>query len=178
MRIREPISRYKAIGISILLPTLTVALTLVVTSCGANARPIIHPPFTAAKDAKPVFIRCSKPLVYDGDTVKCASGYRLRLLGVQAPEKKCRKGIECISGDAEKSRQVLADFIGSGRGVTYQYYRRDNRSRPVVVVRKRKAKQILNGNCAVLANSDAIYKWDMRRVIARECGITPPPPIP
>jgi hypothetical protein len=69
---------------------------------------------------------------------------------------------------------VLADFIRSGRGVTYQYYRRDNRNRPVVVVRKRKGKQILNANCAVLAKSDAIYKFDMRRVIATECGITAP----
>jgi hypothetical protein len=89
-----------------------LGLCLLTATCAGPAhaqsksRPLLHPPFTTAQ--KPIFMRCAEPRVYDGDTIMCKSGYHLRLLGVQAPEIECKKGVECIPGDAEAARDPRA----------------------------------------------------------------------
>ena len=139
-------------------------------SASANAqsrsRPLLHPPFKTAQ--KVIFMRCDAPRVYDGDTLVCKSGYSLRMLGIQAPEIKCRAGIECVAGDALAARDSL--ILGMAQGaLSYQYVRRDNRNRPVVIVRA----GALNLSCWQLSRTDAILKFDHRRQIERECGVAP-----
>ncbi len=170
---RELVSAGTFVRILLAIQLMFAALVFALASVSAKTtvRPVIHPPFATAAQDKPVFIRCSKPRVYDGDTVVCASGYHLRLLGIQAPEIKCRAGIECIPGDAAAARDVFAQGIGTGRGVTYQYIRRDNRNRPVVIVRKMQSGRVLNLNCVQLEKTDSILKWDHRREIETECGL-------
>jgi endonuclease YncB( thermonuclease family) len=151
---------------------VAVLLLAVATATNAAARSVTHPPFNTAKTK--IFMRCQNPRVYDGDTIICASGYHIRLLGVQAPEIKCTPGIECIEGDAIVAKAALQAGLLLSKRITYQYIRRDNRNRPVVIVRAGKA----NVNCYVLKNSAAILKWDHRRSIETECGVKPAPAAP
>jgi endonuclease YncB( thermonuclease family) len=147
---------------------LYVALALYLAAPStAAARAVTHPPFDTAKSK--IFMRCPSPRVYDGDTIVCATGYHLRLLGVQAPEIKCKPGIECIPGDALKAKAALEAGLALSKRLSYQYVRRDNRNRPVVIVRAGK----INVNCYVLKHSDAILKWDHKREIENECGVKP-----
>lgn len=132
----------------------------------SKSRPLLHPPFGTAQ--KKIYMRCADPRIYDGDTIVCKSGYHVRLLGVQAPEIKCRKGIECIPGNAEAARDSLVLGMAQGK-LSYQYIRRDNRNRPVVIIRAGK----INLNCWQLHRTDSILKWDHRRRIEKECGIMP-----
>jgi endonuclease YncB( thermonuclease family) len=148
------------------LAVLLFAVTANPALSQSRTRPLKHPPFSVAQ--RPIFVRCDSPRVYDGDTVMCKSGYSLRMLGVQAPEITCRKGIECIAGDAVAARDSLV--LGMAQGpLSYQYIKRDNRNRPVVIIRAGG----LNLSCWQLARTDAILKWDHRRVIERECGVQP-----
>jgi endonuclease YncB( thermonuclease family) len=151
---------------------VAVVVGALLLSGAAEARPVTHPPFDTAKTK--IFMRCLTPRVYDGDTIVCASGYHLRLLGVQAPEIKCKLGIECIPGDALGAKAALEDAMKLSKRVTYQYIRRDNRNRPVVIVRAGK----VNLNCYVLQHSDAVLKWDHKREIETECGVKPVAPKP
>lgn len=149
---------------------ILLALTLLLWSAEAPAqsrnRPLKHPPFNTA--AKPIYMRCEAPRVVDGDTIVCKSGYHIRLLGVQAPEIKCRKGVECIAGNAQVARDSLIAGMMQGP-LTYQYIRRDNRNRPVVIVRAGD----LNLSCWQLRRTDSILKWDHRKRIEKECGVRP-----
>jgi endonuclease YncB( thermonuclease family) len=145
---------------------LTLILAVLTAGPPHKPRPVIHPPFGTAKTD--IFIRCDAPRVYDGDTIICASGYYLRLLGVQAPEIKCKPGIECVAGDALAAKRSLELGMTLGH-LTYQYVRRDNRNRPVVIVRA----GLVNLNCWQLKTSDSILKWDHRRRIETECGPLP-----
>jgi endonuclease YncB( thermonuclease family) len=155
-----------------ILGRLWIAVILLFCMAEATpARPLIHPPFTTTSPGVPIFMICGKPRVYDGDTIMCASGYHLRLLGVQAPEMKCNPRIECIAGDAVAARDMLAKYVGLGRGVTYQYIRRDDRSRPVVIVRKKQGRTLINLNCIQLQKTDAQLRWDWRGRIASECKL-------
>ena len=132
----------------------------------SRSRPLLHPPFKTAQKA--IFMRCDAPRVYDGDTLICKSGYSLRMLGIQAPEIRCRAGIECVAGDAVAARDSLILGMAQGR-LSYQYVRRDNRNRPVVIVRAGS----INLSCWQLSRTDAILKFDHRRQIERECGVQP-----
>lgn len=143
------------------------SLPLSAAPAAPKLRPVTHPPFVTAKSD--VFMRCPSPRVYDGDTIVCSNGYYLRLLGIQAPEIKCRPGLECVGGDGLAAKASLQAGMRLSKRVTYQYIRRDNRSRPVVIVRAGK----VNLNCWQLARTDAILKYDARRLIERECGIKP-----
>jgi endonuclease YncB( thermonuclease family) len=143
------------------------SLPLSPTPISPKPRPVTHPPFDTAKGE--VFMRCPAPRVYDGDTIVCANGYHLRLLGVQAPEIKCKPGLECVPGDALAAKASLEAGMRLSKRVTYQYIRRDNRNRPVVIVRAGK----VNLNCWQLQRTDAILKYDARRLIERECGVKP-----
>jgi endonuclease YncB( thermonuclease family) len=132
----------------------------------SRSRPLLHPPFKTAQKA--IFMRCDAPRVYDGDTLICKSGYSLRMLGIQAPEIKCRRGIECVAGDAVAARDSLILGMAQGR-LSYQYVRRDNRNRPVVIVRAGN----MNLSCWQLSRTDAILKFDHRRQTERECSVRP-----
>lgn len=160
-------------GLVFLLPIFILGLCLLAASCSQPAvaqskvRPLLHPPFNTAQTD--IFMRCEDPRVYDGDTIMCKSGYHLRLLGVQAPEIKCVKGVECISGNAIAARDSLVAALAQSGRLTYQYIRRDNRSRPVVIVRS----GMVNLNCLQLQRTDSILKWDHKRRIEKECGIKP-----
>lgn len=138
------------------LPSLALAQS--------RARPVMHPPFNTAVTT--IFMRCDSPRVIDGDTVGCASGYRLRLLGIQAPELKCRKGQDCVRGDAVAARDSLVLGIAQG-ALSWQYIRRDGYSRPVVIARA----GTINLSCWQLRRTDAVLKYDHRRRIERECGV-------
>lgn len=151
---------------------LVILLLGVAATAATKPRPVTHPPFATAKTE--VFMRCPAPRVYDGDTIICGTGYSLRLLGVQAPEIRCKPGLECVGGDALKAKAALEAGMTRGKPLTFQYIRRDNRNRPVVIVRAGK----VNVNCHVLANSDAILKYDARGLIGRECGVKPSSPPP
>jgi endonuclease YncB( thermonuclease family) len=142
-----------------------ISLPLAAATQIPKPRPVTHPPFDTAKGE--VFMRCPSPRVYDGDTIVCSNGYHLRLLGIQAPEIKCRPGLECVGGDALAAKASLEAGMKLSKRVTYQYIRRDNRNRPVVIVRAGK----VNLNCWQLARTDAILKYDARRLIERECGV-------
>jgi hypothetical protein len=52
--------------------------------------------------------------------------------------------------------------------------RRDNRNRPVVIVRAGN----INVNCYVLAHSESVLKWDHKRDVEKECGVKPAPAAP
>ena len=131
------------------------------------ARSVTHPPFNTAQSD--IFMRCPGARVYDGDTIICSNGYHLRLLGVQSPEIKCRRGIQCIPGDALAAKASLEAGMRLSKRITYQYIRRDNYKRPVVIVRAGK----VNLNCWQLQHSDSILEWDHRRRIEMECGVSP-----
>jgi endonuclease YncB( thermonuclease family) len=159
-------------GLLLCMPIFVLGLCLIAASCTEPAyaqhksRPLLHPPFNTAQTN--IYMRCADPRVYDGDTIVCKSGYHVRLLGVQAPEIKCRKGVECIPGNAEAARDSL--LLGLEQGpLSYQYIRRDNRNRPVVIIRAGDT----NLNCWQLHRTDSILKWDHRRRIEKECGIVP-----
>jgi micrococcal nuclease len=51
---------------------------------------------------------CFVAAVTDGDTFRCASGERVRLAGIDAPELHgCRRGRQCTPGNGATSRYAL-----------------------------------------------------------------------
>lgn len=51
---------------------------------------------------------CPVASVYDGDTLTCLDGARVRLAAVDAPEiRKCREGRICAPGDPKRSKARL-----------------------------------------------------------------------
>lgn len=120
--------------------------------------------------ATPILQRCTEPMAIDGDTIKCASGIRLRMSGIDAPELPghCRAGRTCAPGDPAKAKADLAKLL-AGKRVTYRAIKVDLYGRTVAVVYVRK----VNASCAQLAAGNAIYKpqWDTGWHIKRECGL-------
>ena len=59
---------------------------------------------------------CAAPVAVDGDTLRCASGVRVRLLAIDAPELPghCRRGRVCTPGDPLASKANLARLIQRG----------------------------------------------------------------
>jgi endonuclease YncB( thermonuclease family) len=163
---RDQLKRIGIITVGLFVLINAVLMLATVANAQSKSRPLKHPPFNTA--AKPIYMRCESPRVVDGDTLHCASGYHIRLLGLQAPEMKCRERIECVPGDASAARDSLA--LGMQQGLlTFQYIRRDNRNRPVVIARAGS----LNLSCWQLSRTDAILKFDHRRRTEKECGVKP-----
>jgi len=52
---------------------------------------------------------CAVLYVTDGDTLRCRSGERVRLAGIDAPETAghCRRGRVCTPGDPNRSKAAL-----------------------------------------------------------------------
>lgn len=61
---------------------------------------------------------CRVAVVTDGDTFRCASGVRVRLSSIDAPEMpgSCRAGRQCTPGDPFAAKSALAGMI-AGRTV-------------------------------------------------------------
>src|SRR5688572_831509 len=56
----------------------------------------------------PAIFLCVVTAVYDGDTLTCRDGTRVRLAGVDAPEMgRCRRGRMCVPGDPVRARAAL-----------------------------------------------------------------------
>jgi endonuclease YncB( thermonuclease family) len=63
---------------------------------------------------------CSVVSVIDGDTLRCATGTRVRIAGIDAPEiTPCAQGRTCTPGDAAASKRALAS-MASGRTLSCQ----------------------------------------------------------
>lgn len=57
---------------------------------------------------------CDVAKITDGDTLRCASGVRIRLAGIDAPEiSPCAPGRKCVAGDGAASRLSLAGLASA-----------------------------------------------------------------
>lgn len=56
---------------------------------------------------------CIVASVYDGDTIRCADGARLRLAAIDAPEIRCPRKKVCAPGDPKASRNNLRRMAGT-----------------------------------------------------------------
>lgn len=55
---------------------------------------------------------CMVASVTDGDTLRCSSGVRVRLAGIDAPEiHGCRRGRVCTPGDGQASKRALTALV-------------------------------------------------------------------
>ena len=56
---------------------------------------------------------CTVVRVSDGDTIRCASGLRVRLAAIDAPEMpgSCREGRRCAPGNPHAARAYLASLV-------------------------------------------------------------------
>ena len=102
---------------------------------------------------------CAVVAVHDGDTLRCASGVRVRLAGIDAPEiGKCPRYRWCAPGDAVASREALKRMV-IGRvirctvaGVSYD--------RTVAWCRTPAGGDV---SCAMFRAGRAIRRWDYDR---------------
>jgi len=109
----------------------------------------------------PLVALCLVASVYDGDTITCEGGTRLRLAGIDAPEIKCpRRRRPCAPGDPIASRDNLRRLVDEADGlIVYSlvdanlcragFQDRDPFGRPVVRVwvngRELSAEQLAGG---------------------------------
>jgi endonuclease YncB( thermonuclease family) len=57
----------------------------------------------------PLIFACLVTSAFDGDTLRCADGTRVRLQAIDAPEmRKCRKGRTCAPGDPVAAKAALS----------------------------------------------------------------------
>ena len=104
--------------------------------------------------------------VIDGDTLKDASGQRIRLLAIDAPEMgKCPKRRVCAPGDPVASTASLRGLLRGA--IEVQAVGKDRYGRTLAVVRANG----VNLSCEMLRLGHAIYKrdWDNGRRIFAEC---------
>lgn len=101
----------------------------------------------------------------DGDTLRC-NGERIRLLGIDAPEKgKCRAGRKCAPGDPKASQRSLkAALTGKLR---IQRVGTDRYGRTLAMVRGAKGDL----SCWQLRQRQAIYRrdWDNGLRVFKAC---------
>ena len=101
----------------------------------------------------------------DGDTLRC-NGERIRLLGIDAPEKgKCRRGRKCAPGDPKASQRSLeAALTGELR---IQRVGTDRYGRTLAMVRGARGDL----SCWQLKKRQAIYRrdWDNGLRVFKAC---------
>ena len=105
---------------------------------------------------------CTVAGVHDGDTLRCGSGTRVRLAGIDAPEVgRCPRYRWCAKGDAQASRRAL-ERMTLGRtirceanGTSYDRVTAWCRAGGVDV------------NCAMVRSGFAIRRWDYDRRLCR-----------
>lgn len=101
----------------------------------------------------------------DGDTLRC-NGERIRLLGIDAPEKgKCRAGRKCAPGDPKASQRSLAAAL-TGK-LTIRRFGTDRYGRTLATIRGEKGDL----SCWQLKKRQAIYRrdWDNGLRVFRAC---------
>lgn len=101
----------------------------------------------------------------DGDTLRC-KGERIRLLGIDAPEKgKCRPGRNCAPGDPRASQRSLAAAL-TGK-LRIQRVGTDRYGRTLAMVRGAKGDL----SCWQLKQRQAIYRrdWDKGLRVFKTC---------
>ena len=88
-----------------------LALGLVIVNLPASMPGTVSP--DAQAQAVPAATPCRAAYVIDGDTIACATGPRIRLASIDAPELPghCRTGRRCVEGDGFASKAALAALI-------------------------------------------------------------------
>lgn len=102
----------------------------------------------------------------DGDTLNC-NGERIRLLGIDAPEKgKCRVGRKCAPGDPKASQRSLEAAL-AGK-LLIKRVGTDRYGRTLAMVRGAKGDL----SCWQLKKRQAIYRrdWDDGLRVFRVCS--------
>jgi micrococcal nuclease len=92
----------------------------------------------------------------DGDTLRCGSE-KVRLAGIDAPDRHCRRGRRCVKGDWMASRDALTAAIG-GRPVTLEQTGIDPYGRSIAWARVGP----IDLSCAQIAARQAhrVRRWD------------------
>jgi endonuclease YncB( thermonuclease family) len=108
-----------------------------------------------------VMLLCANPQVTDGDSIRCGDGTRLRLSGIEAPDKPayCRKHKRvCTIEEWRKSKETLRQQVGTGP-VRYVPLVTDFFQRQVAIVYNSSG---VNLSCSQLTAGSATYvaKWD------------------
>lgn len=101
----------------------------------------------------------------DGDTLNCG-GERVRLLGIDAPEKgRCRRGRKCAPGDPKASQRSLEGAL-TGK-LRIERVGTDRYGRTLAVVRGSKGDL----SCWQLKKRQAIYRrdWDNGLRVFKAC---------
>lgn len=107
---------------------------------------------SAATILASALLTCTAPVVTDGDSIRCGDGTRLRLAGIEAPDKPAycaRRGRVCTMDQWTASRDSLIK-AARGRTVRYRVVGRDKYGRTVALVyvrgRNMSCMQIKSGN--------------------------------
>lgn len=66
------------------------------------------------------FALCLVASIYDGDTIRCADGTRLRLAGIDAPEISCQRRRPCNTSGAIESRDNLRRLAPAGTTISFR----------------------------------------------------------
>lgn len=109
---------------------------------------------------------CAPVSVYDGDTLTCSSGVKVRLAAIDAPEMgKCRgrRGRVCVPGDGKASKAAL-EKLAMGKRLAC---RKTGTSYSRVTAWC--AVDGVDLSCAMLRSGQAQYqpKYDKRREMCR-----------
>lgn len=127
--------------------------------------------------ALPVLLLCASPQIVDGDTIRCSSAGRIRLVAIDTPDKQsssvCRRHIGdhiCDDQQAKAATDELIRFI-AGRRITYRPVSYDNRNKRIV------AQMFAGRNdlqCHQLKAKVARYqpRYDARHIIRNRCAGT------
>lgn len=113
---------------------------------------------------------CVSPVVTDGDTIRCAGGQRLRLIGIDAPDKPAycaQRGRTCTIAQWQAATTSLQSAV-RGRRVTYRMVGRDKYGRIA-------AQVFANGSdlsCYQLRRGQAEFKptWNGRYLTCKPKG--------
>jgi len=91
---------------------------------------------SAASILASALLICTAPVVTDGDSIRCGDGTRLRLAGIDAPDKPdyCAKRKRVCTIEQWRASKASLSSAVRGRAVTYRYAGRDKYGRTVALV--------------------------------------------
>lgn len=112
-------------------------------------------PMSRADTGDTAVFSCSRPIVVDGDTLRCGAT-RIRLQGIDAPEMPghCRQGRDCAPGDPYASTDNLRQLVSRG-AMQCSQTDTDHYGRPVAVC----AVAGVNLSCEQVRNGHAIRRY-------------------
>ena len=113
---------------------------------------------------------CAAPIVTDGDTIRCAGGQRLRLIGIDAPDKPAycaRKGRTCTMAQWSAAKASLEAAVRDRR-ITYRVVGRDKYGRIAAQVFANRSDL----SCYQLRRGQAEFKsnWNGRHLNCKPKG--------